>query len=242
MSCDDNSYYLDFWPLVSQVWKHRIGYEPVLIHIGENRNISDEFGEVIHSEPIKGYPIHTQAQLARLWYPQKELNTVWITSDIDMFPISRTYWKNIPLNGFDWCNLNTDMQNYFPICYNIASGENFKKILSAPDNFGDFLAMVTSTHTSSLTHKPENWNRESMSSWSIDEVFLSSMVCSHRDSGGVVLQSLRPGGRQSARRLDRVDWNPNISLIQNDWYIDCHSLRPLHHYSTEIKKIMDALL
>ena len=36
MSCDDNPYYLDFWPLVSWVWKEKMGIEPVLIHIGEN--------------------------------------------------------------------------------------------------------------------------------------------------------------------------------------------------------------
>ena len=98
MSCDDNPYYLEFWPLVAKVWRERIGYEPVLVHVGETQ-VSDEHGQVVSVKPDEDYQIHTQAQLARLWYPQFEPNTLWITSDIDMFPISKSYWTE---------NINTE--------------------------------------------------------------------------------------------------------------------------------------
>jgi len=60
MSCDDNPYYLDFWPLVSWVWKEKMGIEPVLVHVGE-KEPSAEHGQV-HSMPVdETVPIHTQA-------------------------------------------------------------------------------------------------------------------------------------------------------------------------------------
>ena len=43
MSCNDNPYYSDFWPLVSKVWKEKIGIDPVLVYVGDASNISTEY-------------------------------------------------------------------------------------------------------------------------------------------------------------------------------------------------------
>ena len=240
MSCDDNPYYLDFWPLVSRVWKERIGYDPVLIHVGKEPTTS-QYGEVINVAPLDEYPIHTQAQLARLWYPQFEPDTLWITSDIDMFPISRIYWKDAIQGNYEWCNLNTILKNYFPLCYNVATGENFKKILDTEESFSDFMEDVTSSFNEKTKHTPENWNGEPMESWGLDEQFVSMVVSSYRDGGGKVYQPLRPDGFHSGRRLDRINWKPEVDKITNDWYVDCHSLRPYDKHREEIDKLLDLL-
>ncbi len=49
MSSDSNSLYLDFWPIVSKIWKKKFNITPILYYIDENHNIeiSEEFGKVI---------------------------------------------------------------------------------------------------------------------------------------------------------------------------------------------------
>jgi hypothetical protein len=54
MSCDDNPYYLDFWPLVAKVWRERIGYEPVLVHVGDSE-VTSEYGQVVNIKPLQDY-------------------------------------------------------------------------------------------------------------------------------------------------------------------------------------------
>ena len=38
-SSDSNPYYLDFWPLVSRVWKQVFKLEPVLLYIDANHDV-----------------------------------------------------------------------------------------------------------------------------------------------------------------------------------------------------------
>ena len=39
MSSDSNPLYLDFWPIVSKVWKEKFDIEPILYYIDENHDI-----------------------------------------------------------------------------------------------------------------------------------------------------------------------------------------------------------
>lgn len=241
MSCDDNPYYLEFWPLVSHVWKERIGIDPVLVHVGSSE-VDQTYGEVIHIEPIDA-PIHTQAQLARLWYPIHESDTLWITSDIDMFPISRTYWEEHSQPGdFDWKNLNTNLRNYFPICYNVATGEKFRDILKIDSDFSAFVDSVMTDHKSDLEHRPEHWNGDVMPNWSLDEEYVSSKVSTARDNGAKVEQPLRPDGFHDGRRINRTRWIYDPAGIEHDFYIDCHSLRPYSRFKERVDELLRCLL
>ena len=240
-SCDDNPYYLDFWPLVSRVWKERIGYDPVLIHIG-TKSVSSEYGEVIKINPIEHHDVYIQTQLSRLWYPQFEPDVLWITSDIDMFPISKTYWKENINDDYNWCNLNTNLKNYFPICYNVATGENFKKILKINESFDEFIFHVIEKYKKQTKiHKPENWNEKEFNMWGLDEYFISDVVSSYRDNGGNVYQPLRLDGFHDGRRINRTEVY-DVEKIKNNWYIDCHSLRPYEKYKTQIDDLLNHLL
>jgi len=239
-SCDDNPYYLNFWPLVSMVWKKIIGYDPVLIHIGDS-NIDSTYGEVVSLKEIKSIPIHTQAQLARLWYPSLEPDVLWITSDIDMFPMSKPYWNSLKeyfkVNGVpDWTNLNSS-GDYFPICYNVAYGEKFKLILEIAENFEDYLNYNIENDFEKTTHTPENWTGPPMTGWNMDEIVSSRKISNFRNNGGVVFAPPRPPGR----RIDRINWNYDKNLVESGYYIDCHSLRPVQKYEKEIKEVLGLL-
>ena len=244
-SCDDNPYYLDFWLPVSKTWKEKFNITPVLIHVGEE-NPSKEYGEVHTIPPDPNLPIHTQAQLARLWYPMHEPDTLWITSDIDMFPMSTGYWGNIVKEWENtkpiWTNLNSfysDEYNgqYFPICYNISLGKNFKTILETDKSFLNFVEDGIKKTTVDTIHTPENWSGEDLHKWNIDETILTKNMQELISSG--VYVHIPP--RKPNARLNRTHWAYNEDMIRNGDFIDCHSIRPYSKYKIEIDKVLELI-
>ena len=254
-SVDDNPYYTDFWPMVSKVWKLRFGIDPILIHITDGSvELSEEFGPVVKIKKIDNIPIHIQAQMARFWYPQFLPDSIWMTSDIDMFPISRTHFIT-DLEQYDdnvWMNLN-NQSDYFPVCYNIAKGSLFKSVLEMSEDFEEFLEQVkcdlgiddwnqTTVDGSDLqTHCPENQN-DSFVNWCFDEMYIGKKINSFRDQTDLVLTPSRPDGFPNGRRINRTSWVYDEALIDNDFYIDCHSVRPYHIYKEEVDRLVGRLL
>jgi hypothetical protein len=244
ISCDDNPYYLDFWYPVSKIWKEYIGVTPVLVHVGTRNDVSLKYGEVHNIQPDNSLPIHTQAQLARLWYPKHEPETLWITSDIDMFPLSKTYWNEVIMNWEatkpDWTNLNSSGGNYFPLCYHVALGKMFANILELDDVFGDYVRSMIKQDKIKSFHTPENWNGDVMRGWNIDEGVVSEKIANFISLGGNVHQPHRIGG-QNGRRLNKTNWSYEPSLVKSDYYIDCHSIRPYEIHKDEIENLLGLL-
>ena len=253
-SCDDNPYYLDFWKPISKIWKEVFNITPVLIHVGR-KQVEDEYGEVHTIAPDESLPIHTQAQLARLWYPMKEPDVLWITSDIDMFPASKRWWKDV-INYYmenkpTWTNLNASIQEeysgvYYPICYNIALGKDFKKILKVEDSFYDFVNRGIQETEVDNKHTPENWDGSELTKWNVDEVMVTKKV---RDSGVDTHLPLKDRHRRINRK-ECIKYGDNNEIVRfnyfdyiiedlkNGWYHDCHSIRPYHSYKEEIEKVL----
>jgi hypothetical protein len=42
-------------------------------------------------------------------------------------------------------------------------------------------------------------------------------------------------------RVDRSSWSYSPELVKEDYYIDCHSLRPYNQYKKEINKLIELL-
>jgi hypothetical protein len=135
MSVDDNPLYSDFWPLVSMVWKNRFDIEPVLIYFG-NEKLDERYGEVKKIDPVKNIPLYLQAQWARIWFTSLEEETVFITSDIDIFPIRKSFFID-QISEIDDDKYVHLFGNHrpLPICYHVAKGKMFKKILELNDSF-----------------------------------------------------------------------------------------------------------
>ena len=254
MSCDDKRYYLDFWPLVSKVWKLKFNIHPVLILFGDKKklNVSEEYGTVVEFNVLKDIPSYLQALWVRYWYPITEPETTWAISDIDMFPMSRHYFidilKNIPDNLF--VNTNAD-KTFFPSCYNIAKGKVFKEVLELPDNWEESINIVnniaktkkdmTMTHTPNAIHKYEpSTNNEPFHLWGVDEAYACSQIAKFADQSRIKRVE-RPGGF-CHRRLDRSSWKPEDDKILNEWYNDCHSIRPYSEHKQEIDRVVNLLL
>jgi hypothetical protein len=250
MSCDSKKYYFDFWEPVSKIWKLKFNIHPVLIFFGNKKesNISEEYGTVIEFKTDPNILNHIQAQWARYWYTITEPDTTWLTSDIDMFPISKEYFINSLLNVRDdaFINLNAN-GDYFPACYNGGKGKTFKEVLELPECWEDSIneihkesKFINFTHTPEffLNHEPSS---SPMENWGIDESFSCSKIKKFLDRDRII-NVPRPGGF-CARRLDRIDWKPENSKILSEWYNDCHSIRPYNSfYKPEIDRIVDLIL
>jgi hypothetical protein len=242
MSCNANSYYLDFWEPVSRMWKYKCGLEPFLFFVGDEKDTPpNQHGTVVRVPRIDGVPEHTQAQWARFFFTQTDLDSVWITSDIDMFPLSRPYFVDAVTKCPDDCfvSLNSDLRDYFPVCYNVATGRTFKEVLELEDTFEESVQAVFST----TSGQPHVVNGRVMQNWSADEMYSSGKICKfrsrypHRN-----LQLLRPGGFHNGRRVDRLWWQYEDKLIKKEWYIDCHSLRPYSQNRQQIETLLELAL
>lgn len=223
-SCDSNPLYLDFWPIISKIWKKYMKIEPILIFIGENfpEYARSEYGQIINLPPVEGLPISTQTQFIRLWYTQF-LDGITITTDIDMIPLSYRYFhsmKNIKDDKFIVLGF---LKTGFSICYNIAHPKIFKEKLSLSEN------MKNDIYPYFLKLKEKNNNSE----WFSDEVYLTE----HLEYASDIIRFDR-GDNPWLTRIDRSNWNFNPELIKLGVYYDCHSLRPYKKYKSQIDQII----
>ena len=250
MSCDDKKYYLDFWNLVSKVWKKKFNIHPVLILFGDKKElgVSEEYGTVIEFQTKDDVLSHIQAQWARYWFPQTEPDTTWLISDIDMFPISKNYFIDSLIGVRDdaFINLNAN-QDYFPACYNGGKGSTFKEVLELPDTWEESINEINErSKLINFDHTPENFNifqpeTPKMENWGIDESFSIEKIMKFEDKSRII-RVQRPGGF-CARRLDRSNWELDDIKVLSEWYNDCHSIRPYNSsHKPEIDRLVDVLL
>ncbi len=251
LASDTKRFYLEFWPSVSRIWKEKFHIHPVLLLFGDRRkcNVSSTYGDVVEVEPIPDVPTHLQAQWSRYWFPSTEPGTIWITSDIDMYPISRHYFIDL-LNGIpeDRFVVLNSRGNYFPACYNVGTGACFKEVLRLPASFETSMQDVLATQRAhGHDHTPEGLDGyekdaspSSLCQWGIDEARASLMIRQYPRQERIV-RVTRPGGF-CARRLDRTSWHYSAQDIEEEYYLDCHCPRPYSTHRTELEALVQQIL
>ena len=236
-SCDSNPMYLDFWPIVSKVWRLRIGVEPILIYIDENHNIPIDttYGRVIKLKPAPGIPTYMNSVWGRFWGATLFPNQVCIVSDIDMIPISKNYFVNdlatIPNdkyvhlfppthkmparrpNGVIRRKYWVHLQDTFPVCYHVGKGSTLARVLKLNPDW--------TTSVNELAAHPFTPHQDPRSQWGIDEDYTSGLLNAYPD------QSIFDFRHRYHQRIDRTWWVYSPYEIRTDEYCDCHSIRPL---------------
>lgn len=240
-SSNDEKFYLDFWPVVSKIWKLKFKIEPILLYFGNSNDVSEEYGTVIKMPLIEGVPEHTACQLSRYWFPATEKNTTFMTSDIDMIPLSTWYFKdqiiNIPDTKLINLNCNINNKSYFPCCYNIAKGSVFREILDLPESWEKFITN-NFWQSSRMNHTPYGLNKN-LPHWSADEEWSSDLI--NRFDQNRIVRIFREAAPYS-RRIDRSFWSYDPKLVKSGKYYDAHCIRPYSMYKEEIDFLCDLLL
>jgi len=254
-SCDSNPMYLDFWPLVSKVWRLRFGIEPILIYIDENHDIPIDttYGRVLKLKPVPGIPTYMHSVWGRFWGATLFPDKVCIVSDIDMFPISKTYFvkqlEHVPDSKYvhlysptkhanvsvgprrqHWCSCDA----IFPVCYHVAKGALLALVLKInPVWEASIRDLASHSYATAGDHIKDAGERPQ---WGIDEDYTTKLICMYPDRS---IFHFRP---RYHLRIDRSPggWVYHPSEINADVYGDCHSVRPLSDPENRVK--VDALL
>lgn len=242
VSSDDNKFYLDFWPLVSKIWKTKFNIIPVLLYVSDSEfEPSTEYGEVIRYKPLKNYPIYLQTLWVRYFHPSTEPETTWIVSDIDMFPISKQFFiekiADIDDNTYVHLGSFTDEYEKFPSCYHVAKGKNFIDILDLPD---DWEMSLWRLQSSKLGSDPGG-HLQGKTDWFSDERYATSKIVNKISIGKNIKLFEREGGR-SGHRLDRDSFFYKKEDIMSNKFYDCHSIRPYHEHKEKIDTLVTEIL
>lgn len=250
MGSNSNPYYFDFWPVVSKIWKVKFKIEPVLFLIHDDPSVrtTEEYGTVHYIKPIENVPISLQCQWVRYWAPTTDLDATWMISDIDMLPISRSYFKNSIKNIPDdkFVNLNAHSVAANPACYNVAKGHTYKKVLQLPDSFEDSLKQTRYWDVGN-DHPVEDGNGNIIvcPHWSTDESYSNGMIGKYHNEvdSSMFVNPVRPGG-YCARRVDREgrwDKYPD-DQITSEFYLDAHCPRPYSKYKKSIDRLAELIM
>ena len=225
MGSDMNPFYLDFWPVVSRVWKQKFNITPVLgLICDEDSDLYDDgYGLVKKFKPGNYFNIGNQSQLVRL-YLSKFLSGNCIISDIDMIPLSKKYFiddlKKFKKEDLIVMSSNHPMDgpNQYPMCYVAGNSTTFNKIFKTDVSWNSFLGSI-----------PDN-------GWYTDQVFLYESINKYKS------RNLKFPFRSFFNdRIDRSGWNYDENLLKNGHYIDSHLLRPYCEYKTQIDKLISLL-
>lgn len=243
LSCDDNPYYYEFWNDVSYVWKNILQIDPVLIYISNNKNdyLSENNGTIIPIKKIDNFPIHLQAQLARVYFAKNFSNDICLMSDIDMMPVSKQFFNkekiinNIIDDSFFHLNPTPREFGQLPMCYYAAYGKTYDNIVNNKSWY-DFLNYIIEKDFNAEKlgyHLPDHLKDKKL--WFSDELFLYSEI---------LLKNIKIIKNNKIisnnERLDRemlLKYSGNIS----NTFVDCHMPRPYGLYYRQINYLVHKL-
>lgn len=264
VSCDD-SHYQYYWPVMAKVAKKVLRVTPVLIKISDHDSdfYFDGNGLVKNVKSLEGVETRIQTLLIRLfatkWFP----DDVCIISDIDMLVLSERYFlgsiKEFDEDSFviytsDAYEKNRDEnfslfnEDIYGLCYNAAKGKLFSDVLDISDSFENFVIKIG------------EFNKEFGLEWYTDEIYLTKKINQYRDQSKI--KRLKRGIEKNFHCETRIEkWNfpvyyvnpdlkrdnskwgdYDIKKLKNDFYFDCHCIRPYGFYEKEIWDVANVVL
>jgi len=225
ISSDDNSMYKDFYPIVAKRWLD-LGFKTYYINISDRDEvIENEYGVIHRIKALDFVSTGFQSQVVRL-FSSKFIQGNLLMSDIDMLPINVDYYQQyvgeltdenvIIYSGQPYGNVP-----YYPMCYILSHSDNFRKYLDIDDiNFSEYCKMLS-----------DNYGQ----AWNTDEHFMYDRFQNHLDK--LVIKH----DRDFSRRVDRGNWNYDMSRLKDGYYIDSHMLRPYAQYKHIIDELINKL-
>jgi len=127
LACNDNTDFLDYWPLVKEAWLKIANLPCSMIYVGQT------LPEALQSDPsvkffkaIEGWSTATQAKCIRLLYPALlQDEDLVLISDMNIMPLQKEFYKE----GFNKFNKNCfvifkgldEQERTIPTCYYAAT-------------------------------------------------------------------------------------------------------------------------
>ena len=235
LGADKNPLYLDFWPIVSKIWREVFNIIPVLGLITDHNSdfIEDEYGIIKCFKATDNISHSLQSQLVRLFLTT-QLQGNLLISDIDMIPLSKQYFIDNLLH-YDSTKLyvmsadnNECLTNQeYPMCYILANNITFNDCLQLEFNWDEFNVRLN------------NYNY----GWTTDQRFIFTKINEYKslNQDKVVLKNRGWDNGMALRRIDRAKWQYNAEEVKNNYYIDSHLPRPFNINKHIINTLIDCL-
>jgi len=229
LSTNNNPLYIEFWPVVAPLWE-AMGLRPTLAFVAdETCSVDETLGDVIRFSPQKDVSEAMQAQAIRLFLPALFPDDGCLIADIDMLPISRSYFFSGAASCPDRSFLVYRDQAFeywgmrYPMCYVAAKGKVF----------GSVFGISTKED---MTTRLREWAALDLG-WNTDEIMLYQSIQSWGKNGGHLFCL----GHGVGPRLDRADWDRACTSHDVTGYIDCHCPRPYSAYRHSIDQIVETI-
>lgn len=250
LSSNSNKDYLDFWPLVSKIWKECIGIDPVLIFNARNKEeleipISEKYGEVVRvliPEKIDiSVPKLTEFSNpklllysnSRIWYACQQGNETCLIADLDCIPLSKKYFDvdQFPINAFIWLeSWKRDVFSPYLCTYCIAKGDTFKEVLGYQgESLTDYIHRLINLYGNIM----ESNDFLNKGYWNLNEV---SLIEATKNYLFKYIHNSIPveEGLCSIRRDRGLDTHFDLDSLKNGVYLDYHSVRPLNKVENKV--------
>lgn len=237
VSTDNNPFYDGYWELVKKTWKDVAELKTILVTVG-NEDYHEIFDdcELIGYKKVEDIPTSFQAQIARLFVTKTYINKTFLISDLDMVPLSKSYFIDNAEKADETSLLiyTSDAYGYnnqkrYPMCYNLAKGKVYNEILDLDCSFVEFVHRVKTLGFQPL--------------WDSDELYFGKCVYEfeNKSENKHRLVKLQRGFKDgyATFRIDRDYWGrEDFSKIREGYFIDSHLIRP---YESNKKEISDML-
>lgn len=226
LATNNNPDYIQFWPIVAPLWS-AMGIQPTLALIAEEGcEIDTTLGDVIRFSPLAGIPESLQAQVIRLFLPALFPEDGCIVSDIDMLPVSRSFFIDSAAPCPDQAFLVYRALAYpelgyqkYPMCYVAAKGKVFSSVFHV-------------SNREEIGERIRDWASFGYG-WVTDETLLYHYLIEWESKGGDVMRL----HNAYISRIDRANWPWDPSSLDLSRYVDCHSARPYQQYKSSIDEI-----
>jgi hypothetical protein len=243
VSTDNNELYDGYWEIIKEAWIKIVGATPILVSVGDNdffEKYSDHI--LIGYKKVEGIETSFQSQIARIFATSLYDDKTFLISDLDMIPLSKSYFVDNAneVNDDSILIYTSDAYGYnnqirYPMCYNLAKGKTFKEILDINKSFEEFVKDLKLLNLS--------WDYPL---WDTDELYIGKCINKFEQINSNRIVKLQRGFREgyATKRIDRDYWfnvNYDFKKISEEYYIDSHLLRPYKQHKIEIDRLISHL-
>lgn len=235
LSCTPNSQYDFFLPIATRLWRDRIGYEPVVVLVGSEKDWSSGHAKVAYDEirgaarieffpVVEGITDAATSQVLRQHVSALEFDPddVILIGDVDLFPVHREFYHQYDpsKNPIGVYYADTYQDEYFP-AYGVSMPvKNWREVMGVTvgDLLGSVKRALTNENVKALGMAEEIgvWDARF---WTFDERFASFKIRNSRFSKDVA----------KFPRLFGLRYPHRVKLPPGPYasdYVDFHCSRP----------------
>jgi hypothetical protein len=240
IASDESVAYMSFAPLTAMLWRVVCGYSTVLILVGKpgewladprRRLVVEQArfaGAKIYWIDARGRRTTCVAQTSRLFAAALpiEPNPYLLTSDLDLWPCSRDWFWQQPMEK-PWHQFfsNASGHQFYPIGYIGAHASEWKRVMRMSAD------LETETHKA-LREVDDN---NSDDCWTFDERYYTKCIQRVPNYRGWWWELERHGLHD---RIDRSRWPAAYTVAAS---VDAHCIRPAHERWGELRGLFNLL-